>query len=276
MTYITMINSQSTLRTAIESMAWKVHHLEVDQENTRRFYAEDSPQVRHINSLVTEAENKWALLGSLAPGENGRSNLDLPCVDVLNAKIDFYMQTYLRTSRLLENRPAMQACVDLRNSITGRLREGMTATPADYSGIPTARRPSFSSADLPSNSRYNSSKTFEEISPQNHNLNPFKEYEDLSPFKGEPGDYSPFKGEDLNMSVVEEYQNLSEVEEYLNMSVEDYLNMSVGELAAHLCNLVSALPRPIVGLFMCIALGLIYIIIKLLVIIIKYKKLNRK
>lgn len=69
---------------------------------------------------------------------------------------------------------------------------------------------------------------------------------------------------------------MSVVEEYLNMSVEEYLNMSVGELAAHLCNFVSALPWPIVGLFLCIALGWIYLILKLLVITIKSKNLNRK
>lgn len=86
-TYTTTITPQASIRTAIESMAWKVHHLEVDRENAMLFYAENSPQVRHINFLIAETDNKWRLLGSLAPGENGRNNLDLPSVDVLNAKI---------------------------------------------------------------------------------------------------------------------------------------------------------------------------------------------
>lgn len=247
----------------IDLMTLEIRRLETIQQNPFTY----GPWGLQVDVKIAVAQKKMVLLRNLIPGENGRNNLHIPCEDVLNAKIAFYLDKYVTTGQMRYDTSVWQDYTDLRDSLTGRIGEGMPATPVDNSLIPISRRPSFSSDNVPSNSRYNSSKTFEEISPQNQNINPSIEDEDYSPlpFKGENGDYSPFP-------FKEEYLNMSVVEEYLNMSVEDYLNMSVEELGAHLCNLYSALPWPIVGLFLFIALGWISIIIKFLVITIKYKK----
>lgn len=109
-------NGRDNLGITIHKMSMEVSRLEEE----KFAYSPSAPEFRAIDAMLIDAENKLSLLRSLVKGANGRNNWYIPCEDVLNAKIDFYMRIYTGTANLAEYRKGMQECVELRNSFTGR------------------------------------------------------------------------------------------------------------------------------------------------------------